>query len=347
MGFAGTYFCPASCRPLLASQLPIHGGDHLSPAITHTIGVAAAEPGVGKSGAVMRERAGIKVIPGLTERHAEASGRAIASDERDAGEPEPGYRCASRKPKAATASRPTARPGPTRQGSLPAGSRCRFRHLQRRRRIDRNPRRGQGTGSLRRTDPAQWSGAASSESTAELSTATALPGYGTSPTSMCLTPFRSQTCSVRGNTCPNFATARFGKGSDLSAQKGKARLDELDQRPIRFHHRHAAQAREPLRRGGAKHRVIPGRSRRAHEPSRVPETSSVRVDGCCRGRLQVNDRRKDETGSDALERHRRQFRHCARFRGRRQPFQRLPGAERPPNSIRSHELSCTLVSLEG
>ena len=64
-------------------------GASLSPAVTRMVGVTAAELSFEKSSTLLRELAGLEVIPRQVERHAEALGRAIARDERDVIEPEP------------------------------------------------------------------------------------------------------------------------------------------------------------------------------------------------------------------------------------------------------------------
>ena len=64
-------------------------GTSLSPAVTRMVGVTAAELSFEKSSTLLRELADLKVIPKQVERHAEALGGAIARDERDIIEPEP------------------------------------------------------------------------------------------------------------------------------------------------------------------------------------------------------------------------------------------------------------------
>lgn len=64
-------------------------GTSLSPAVTRMVGVTAAELSFEKSSTLLRELADLEVIPKQVERHAEALGGAIARDERDIIEPEP------------------------------------------------------------------------------------------------------------------------------------------------------------------------------------------------------------------------------------------------------------------
>ncbi len=52
-------------------------GTSLSPAVTRMVGVTAAELSFEKSSTILRELAGLEVIPRQVERHAEALGRTL------------------------------------------------------------------------------------------------------------------------------------------------------------------------------------------------------------------------------------------------------------------------------
>ena len=69
-----------------ALSLDRHG---LSPGVLRMVGVTAAELSFAKSSALLHELAGLEVVPKQVERHAEALGAEIARDERDVIEPEP------------------------------------------------------------------------------------------------------------------------------------------------------------------------------------------------------------------------------------------------------------------
>ncbi len=64
-------------------------GRSLSPGALRMVGVTAAELSFEKSSTLLRELAGLAIGPRQVERHAEALGREIADDEREVVEPEP------------------------------------------------------------------------------------------------------------------------------------------------------------------------------------------------------------------------------------------------------------------
>ncbi len=64
-------------------------GHGLSPGVLRMVGVTAAELSFAKSSTLLRELAGLEVVPKQVERHAEALGAEIARDERNVVEVEP------------------------------------------------------------------------------------------------------------------------------------------------------------------------------------------------------------------------------------------------------------------
>ena len=64
-------------------------GGSLSPAVRRMVGIAAAETSFGHASVLLRELAGLEVGAKQVERHGEALGRDIARDEREVVEPEP------------------------------------------------------------------------------------------------------------------------------------------------------------------------------------------------------------------------------------------------------------------
>ena len=64
-------------------------GGSVSPAVRRMVGIAAAETSFGHASALLRELAGLDVGAKQVERHAEALGRDIARDELEVVEPEP------------------------------------------------------------------------------------------------------------------------------------------------------------------------------------------------------------------------------------------------------------------
>ncbi len=150
----------------------------------------------------------------------------------------------------------------------------------------------QRQGRARRDEPRPSTGGASIPSSpcCANTRAVAARRRGTSSDSGTIAHARARCCQ---------GPLREGERSHGAAGQGPARRT----RPgaPRSRHRRVAQTRGPLRRGGVERRAIPERSR-THGLSPVPGTGSVRVDGCCRGWLQVGDRRTTEMGRNTQER---------------------------------------------
>ena len=131
------YYHCASCRTGFCPRDRTLGIDEttLSPAATRMTAAAAARVSFKEASTLLDELAGLAVGPKQVERAAEALGREVAADERQAVDPEAhrvnlpcisawtvqAFPCARPKPRSAGASSPTVRPKPARSSSRSPG----------------------------------------------------------------------------------------------------------------------------------------------------------------------------------------------------------------------------------
>ena len=252
------YYHCASCQTGFCPRDRTLGIDEttLSPAATRMTAAAAARVSFKEASTLLDELAGLAVGPKQVERTAEALGREVAADERQAVDPE-AHRV---KPtlylgvdgtgipvrKAETAQRRGKQPdgsAKTREVKLvrspgrpnavtprPA-SRCATRTPSPTRPPSRRPPVAIPTANhppSPSASAAKPNAAGSPMPTAGSSSATARPGSGPSPTSVSPMRSRSSTSSTPKATSGTSPRPSTHPGSDLAAQWAKQRRDELD-----------------------------------------------------------------------------------------------------------------------
>ena len=278
------YYHCESCRTGFCPRDRTLGIDEttLSPAATRMTAAAAARVSFQEASTLLDELAGLAVDPKQVERTAEALGRAIAADERQAVEPEThraqptlylgvdGTGIPVRK--AETAQRQGKQPdgsAKTREVKLAVAWTAERRHPQ-----TGIPMRDPDsisytaaieTAASRDTDRepspfaqrvcAKPNAAVSPMPTAGSSSATARPGSGPSPTSVSPMRSRSSTSSTpkatsgtspRPSTHPGPTSPRSGRNNDMTNSTG---------RPHQRHRRRPRSPRPNLRRGPQMHRL--------------------------------------------------------------------------------------------